>query len=280
MPLLDFVDEDTLSDIQDSYMDYLGSLAGIYDGSGEFVTLHTVSGYCKLLYKASRELCGEVEDDEAAIASGKWICHKHCRSALLECVRSEKLVEHECPGGMLIYAAPIIVEGTVLGSICAGISNPPLDRSRIWEIAAQYHVDQARLFEAAEEYRARPDDLFQAAKQHILLASRMIAAIYEKNIHKNLDERIEAIKDANAKLVLAHIDTKDFSNALEMQVRERMADIEEKKAELERMNKLFVGRELRMIELKNEIKKLKKELEGSKEGTKDAETSVNSGLSA
>lgn len=43
---------------------------------------------------------------------------------------------------------------------------------------------------------------------------------------------------------------------LEMRVLERTRELEEKNAELTRMNKLFVGRELRMIELKNKIKEL------------------------
>lgn len=43
---------------------------------------------------------------------------------------------------------------------------------------------------------------------------------------------------------------------LENRVLERTRELEEKNAELTRMNKLFVGRELRMIELKNKIKEL------------------------
>jgi len=43
---------------------------------------------------------------------------------------------------------------------------------------------------------------------------------------------------------------------LEQKVKERTLELEQKNTDLERMNKLFVGRELRMIELKNEIKNL------------------------
>lgn len=47
---------------------------------------------------------------------------------------------------------------------------------------------------------------------------------------------------------------------LEQHVVQRTAEIEKKTAELERMNKLFVGRELRMIELKEKIKALQHKL--------------------
>ena len=50
------------------------------------------------------------------------------------------------------------------------------------------------------------------------------------------------------------------SEELEERVRERTADLEKKTRELEKFNKLFVDRELRMVELKKEIKKLREKL--------------------
>jgi len=47
---------------------------------------------------------------------------------------------------------------------------------------------------------------------------------------------------------------------LEELVEVRTAEIEKKKAEVERLNKLFVGRELRMIELKEKIRELEKKI--------------------
>lgn len=277
MSLLDIVDKDTLLDIQDSYMSYLGSSGGIYDISGEYITLQVASGYCEFLNNASRKLCGDVENDTAAISSGKWICYNHCYSLNLECLRSEKPVERECPGGMVMYAVPVMTNGMVIGSISAGVSNPTYDRNRIRQIAEQYQIDQGQLADIAAKHEFRPDCLFQAAKGHILTASRIIAVIYEKNLYqKTFTERIDSLKDANAKLVLAQIDAKDLSDTLEMQVKERTADIEAKNAELENMLKSFLGREVRMVELKNEINKLTYEIEDLrgklKEGSKNEKT--------
>ncbi len=52
-----------------------------------------------------------------------------------------------------------------------------------------------------------------------------------------------------------------LNNELEQRVKERTAELEEKNAELERLNRLFVGRELRMVELKGVVARLEQEIE-------------------
>jgi PAS domain S-box-containing protein len=49
-----------------------------------------------------------------------------------------------------------------------------------------------------------------------------------------------------------------LNEKLEERVRDRTAELENKNRELERMNRLFVGRELKMVELKERIKELEK----------------------
>ena len=54
----------------------------------------------------------------------------------------------------------------------------------------------------------------------------------------------------------AQAELTEYRDHLEELVRRRTAEIERQKAELERLNRLFVGRELRMIELKGRIREL------------------------
>jgi hypothetical protein len=54
----------------------------------------------------------------------------------------------------------------------------------------------------------------------------------------------------------AEEEIKKLNNELEQRVEERTKEIEAKISEIQRMNKLFVGRELRMKELKEKIKEL------------------------
>lgn len=57
---------------------------------------------------------------------------------------------------------------------------------------------------------------------------------------------------------------KKLQEGLEEKVKERTQELQEKIEELERFQRLAVGRELKMVELKAGIEKLKKELEKSK----------------
>jgi len=59
---------------------------------------------------------------------------------------------------------------------------------------------------------------------------------------------------------------KKFREELTKQVTERTKELQGKIKELEKINRLTVGRELKMIELKKEIKTLKEELNGNKKG--------------
>ena len=59
-----------------------------------------------------------------------------------------------------------------------------------------------------------------------------------------------------------------YRNHLEELVRERTKELEHKNAELERFNNLFVGREFRIKELRDEVKELKKQIQELKDNNK------------
>ncbi len=68
----------------------------------------------------------------------------------------------------------------------------------------------------------------------------------------------------------AEKELRKLSEELEQRVKERTIELEAKNRELERMNKNFVGRELRMVELKKKIKELTAKARGEERNKSDA----------
>jgi PAS domain S-box-containing protein len=73
---------------------------------------------------------------------------------------------------------------------------------------------------------------------------------------ENLQEKALLLEEEIEKRQKAQDELEKLNNDLEQRVQERTAELEEKNRELERFNKLFVNRELKMVELKERIREL------------------------
>jgi PAS domain S-box-containing protein len=102
--------------------------------------------------------------------------------------------------------------------------------------------------------------IYKDGKQHDVIfykatfvdANDCVAGIVGTQIDITERKRVEEeIRKLNEEL-------RRLNDELEERVKRRTAELEEKNKELSRMNKLFVGRELRMVELKEKIKELEK----------------------
>ena len=84
---------------------------------------------------------------------------------------------------------------------------------------------------------------------------------------ENLERSRTVLEEAKAVLeIKAEARTKELgelAESLNEQVKERTKDLQERINELERFHRLTVGRELKMTELKKEIKRLKEKLKTS-----------------
>lgn len=88
---------------------------------------------------------------------------------------------------------------------------------------------------------------------------------WSNTLQKNSANQWAGIASIGLDVTQQNIDKENvriFTEELEYRVAQRTAELEEKNADLERMNKLFVGRELRMVELKNSIRELEARLNG------------------
>lgn len=88
---------------------------------------------------------------------------------------------------------------------------------------------------------------------------------FRKRLEEAREERLRQLKEMKdileIKVRARTTELEELTQSLEKQVKGRTKELQEKLAEMERFQRLAVGRELKMIELKEEIKKLKEELE-------------------
>jgi len=112
-------------------------------------------------------------------------------------------------------------------------------------------------------------EIFQPSLDVILIILSLgVVSFITQSLQKyflNLLEAQEEIEIARGTLEIKvkarTMELEELTQGLEEQVKERTKELQVKVEELEKFNKLVVGRELKMVELKEEIAKLKKELE-------------------
>ena len=85
--------------------------------------------------------------------------------------------------------------------------------------------------------------------------------IFTPNVNKPI--MLLAMEDITKQVQLED-QLKDYTKKLTLEVAKRTAELEVRVKELERMNKIMVGREMKMIELKREVEQLKKVLSRNK----------------
>ncbi|KPJ56584.1 hypothetical protein AMJ49_04525 [Parcubacteria bacterium DG_74_2] len=118
--------------------------------------------------------------------------------------------------------------------------------------------------------KERWQDVFQKLKQKDIISGQEIHFLTKgnKEIPFLLDASLIKVKGKTTGIINIGKEVADmvsYREELESEVEKRTKEIQERVDELERFYKLTVGRELRMVELKQEIKKLKERLEKEKE---------------
>jgi len=126
--------------------------------------------------------------------------------------------------------------------------------------------DLRKLFVSSEQTEEFEKEIL---KKEIVLNREMVFVRKDK---KKIPVNISAMqrKDEKGEFIgyffsLTDIsESKKFQERLEKEVEKKTEDLKEKIGELERMNKIMIGRELKMVELKGKIEQLEKQQKNRK----------------
>jgi PAS domain S-box-containing protein len=193
-----FIDKETLRDISTEYLNLLETSSAIYEKNGDYAYGIFCSGWCRLMDGASRKLC-HTEDNEFALASGKWLCHESCwTNCSQRAIESRSPADIECSGGIHLYAVPIFSAGEVIGAINFGYGDPPKDAATLRSLAEAYAVDPKKLALEAEASASRPPYIVELAKQRLLSSARLIGIMVER---KQAEEALRQQRDFSERLI-------------------------------------------------------------------------------
>ena len=220
--IADSVGQELLQDIAGDYLDLLGSSGAVYETNGDYALGIFSSGWCRMMDQAARDLCG-TDDDSEALNSGKWHCHESCWGCSKESMETGRSADIACQGGIRLYAVPVVAGGEIVGSINFGYGDPPKDDETLHELSLKYGVEKEVLRAKAEAHQSRPPFIVELAKRRLQTAAKLIGEIIAR---KRAEQQLEQQAD-----------------------------------ELERFNKLAVGRKDRVIELKRKINELSQKLD-------------------
>ncbi len=193
--ILDSVGPEALNDTVKENLELLGTSAAVYERNGDYAQGIFASGYCRMLDRASRRLCG-TDDNAAALASGKWLCHESCWTNTSRIsVQTGEAADVECHGGIRIFAVPIRANQKIVGVMNFGYGDPPKDPLEIQEIAEKYHIDPNELLGEAKRYESRPKFLIEIAKNRLVRSARLIGALIEsRQAQTELQKEREKLK--------------------------------------------------------------------------------------
>jgi hypothetical protein len=114
--IIDSVGKDVLERILVDTLALLGTSAAVYEKDGTCSMGVFSSSWCRFQDSTFRKV-GETTNLE----QGGYLCHHSCWSESTQLIEEVNgPVDRPCPGGLRIYAVPILARGEIIGSINIG----------------------------------------------------------------------------------------------------------------------------------------------------------------
>lgn len=148
--LLDIIDKKTLQELQDAFANATGMAALTTDDSGSVTELSNGTDFCMNFTRASRIGCERC--NQCDLMGGE------------QSSKTGKPAVYYCHGGLVDFAAPIILNGKHIGSLIGGQVLPePPDEEKFRKIAKEIDVDPDAYIAALKKIKIVPKQQIDAA---------------------------------------------------------------------------------------------------------------------
>lgn len=186
--LLDVIDRRTLQSLQDAFAAATGMAALATDETGPVTEGSNFTDFCMKLTRKSKIGCDRC--NQCDLKGGE------------EASRTGKPAVYYCHGGLMDFAAPVVVNGKHIGSLIGGQVLPEEpDEDKFRRIAAEIGVDPDEYIAALRKVKVIPKRQIEAAA-HLLwqMANALSEVGYQRLVAlENQKSKDEVIDEVNAK---------------------------------------------------------------------------------
>ena len=186
LSLKELVDEGSMKKLQDVMFTTLGISTGLADTDGVALSSHSSwTSFCGGHIKQSPR--------------GLTMCENCDKHGMISAMENEQVMVYNCHTGLVDFAAPIVVDGEMIGCFLGGqVATEPLTREHVRILAKRYDIDEESLWEASQEIRIMSEEDIQKAANLAYEISNIISRMaYQKYLLKA--NNIEIEKEAKMK---------------------------------------------------------------------------------
>lgn len=183
------IDRKLLTALSEELMRLLGSSLSVFEKDGTPAMILSVSSWSR-----------ETRSYE-----------RHWEVSGRETIETGLFNESQGPDGLMVFGAPILVYGSVVGAIVVEYGNPPKDPEAIAGLAAVLGLPLQPLQAAARHYKPRPKYIIDVERYRIKTISLLISEMIER---KKSEEELQQVQNLKRIGYLAGGIAHDFNNIM------------------------------------------------------------------
>lgn len=203
LSLLDVIDVGTLQSLQDAFADATGMAALATDATGSVTHLSNPTEFCMNLTRKSPVGCER--------------CNKCDLQGGSEASRTGRPSVYFCHGGLVDFAAPIIVNGKHIGSLIGGqvLTEEP-DDDKFRRIAVEIGVDPEQYVRAVHKVPIVPKKQVDAAAKLLYQMANALSDVgYQRALAQSQSQHDEAIvAEINERFTDINVQTEESVDAI------------------------------------------------------------------